>query len=68
MYEESNRKIKGGGVILSIILNNGGGAMTISFRLFPEACIERIIERAIEEGKLFEDERTKERKDNRNKN
>ena len=26
----------------------------MSFRLFPEACLERIIERAIEEGKLFE--------------
>jgi hypothetical protein len=28
--------------------------MPVSFRLFPEACIERIVERAIEEGKLFE--------------
>jgi hypothetical protein len=28
--------------------------MPVSFRLFPEACIERIIERAIEEKKLFE--------------
>jgi predicted nucleotidyltransferase len=28
--------------------------MAISFRLFPEACIEKIVERAIEEGKLFE--------------
>ena len=28
--------------------------MSVSFRLFPEACLERIIERAIEEGKLFE--------------
>jgi len=28
--------------------------MSISFRLFPEACIEKIVERAIEEGKLFE--------------
>ena len=26
----------------------------MSFRLFSEACLERIIERAIEEGKLFE--------------
>jgi len=23
-------------------------------RLFPESCIERVVERAIEEGKLFE--------------
>jgi hypothetical protein len=30
------------------------GAMSVSFRLFPEACIEKIVERAIEEGKLFE--------------
>jgi len=28
--------------------------MPVSFRLFPEACIEKIVERAIEEGKLFE--------------
>jgi len=28
--------------------------MSVSFKLFPEACLERIIERAIEEGKLFE--------------
>ena len=28
--------------------------MSVSFRLFPEACIEKIVERAIEEGKLFE--------------
>ena len=28
--------------------------MSVSFRLFPEACIERIVEKAIEEGKLFE--------------
>jgi len=28
--------------------------MPVSFRLFPEACIERVVERAIEEGKLFE--------------
>jgi len=28
--------------------------MSVSFRLFPEACLERIIEWAIEEGKLFE--------------
>jgi len=28
--------------------------MPVSFRLFPEACIERIVEKAIEEGKLFE--------------
>ena len=28
--------------------------MPVSFRLFPEACLERIIEKAIEEGKLFE--------------
>ena len=28
--------------------------MSVGFRLFPEACIERIVERAIEEGKLFE--------------
>jgi len=28
--------------------------MSVSFRFFPEACLERIIERAIEEGKLFE--------------
>ena len=26
----------------------------MSFRFFPEACLERIIELAIEEGKLFE--------------
>ena len=28
--------------------------MSVNFELFPEACIERIVERAIEEGKLFE--------------
>lgn len=28
--------------------------MPVSFRLFPEACIERVVERAIEENKLFE--------------
>ena len=28
--------------------------MAVSLRLFPEACIERIVEHAIEEGKLFE--------------
>jgi hypothetical protein len=28
--------------------------MPVSFGLFPEACIEKIVERAIEEGKLFE--------------
>ena len=28
--------------------------MPVSFRLFPEACLEKIVERAIEEGKLFE--------------
>jgi hypothetical protein len=28
--------------------------MSVSFRLFPEACIEKIVDRAIEEGKLFE--------------
>jgi hypothetical protein len=28
--------------------------MSTSFRLFPEACIEKIVECAIEEGKLFE--------------
>jgi hypothetical protein len=35
-------------------MQEGGGAMPVSFRLFPEACIERVVERAIEEGKLFE--------------
>jgi hypothetical protein len=28
--------------------------MSVSFRLFPEACIEKIVEKAIEEGRLFE--------------
>jgi len=28
--------------------------MSVSFRFFPEACLERIVEKAIEEGKLFE--------------
>jgi len=28
--------------------------MPVIFRLFPEACIEKIVEKAIEEGKLFE--------------
>jgi hypothetical protein len=28
--------------------------MFVSFKLFPEACLEKIVERAIEEGKLFE--------------
>jgi hypothetical protein len=33
-------------------MQEGGGAMPV--RLFPESCIERVVERAIEEGKLFE--------------
>ena len=28
--------------------------MLVSFKLFPEACLEWVIERAIEEGCLFE--------------
>jgi len=35
-------------------MQEGGEVMPVSFRLFPEACIERVVERAIEENKLFE--------------
>jgi hypothetical protein len=34
--------------------SRGGRTMPVSFRLFPEACLEKIVEQAIEEGKLFE--------------